>query len=151
MAVRRFSHIAIQVSDLARSHRFYRDALEFRELTIRGGPTALYLGDPALELKAVFLERDGTQIELQQLSLPDTEELAGFNRLGLAHIGLRVDDVDAVIAAVKEHGGEVIESSRFKNADWDSDVVFVADPDGTWIELIRSAGDPSTPPGEPIR
>ncbi len=41
MAVRRFSHIAIRVSDLA---------------------------------------RDGTQIELQQLSLPDTEEQAGFNR-----------------------------------------------------------------------
>ena len=153
MAVRRFSHIAIRVSDLERSRRFYREALEFRELSdleIQGGPTARWLEKPDLGLHAVFLERDGTQVELQVLDLPKPDERAGYNTIGLAHIGLRVDDVEAVTQAVCAHGGEVIERSRYRNEALGSHVVFIADPDGTWIELIQALGDPEVPPGEPL-
>jgi len=154
MGVLRFSHLAIRVTDLERSRRFYRDALEFRELTaleIAGGPTALLLEQPDLLLRAIFLERDGTQLELQQLDLPDEPEAVAWTRVGLAHFGLRVDDVDAMLERVVELGGSVLETSRFRSEAHASDVVFVTDPDGTYVEIIRAAGDPASPPGEPLR
>ena len=153
MAVQRFSHIAIRVSDLERARTFYREALECREvsqLEIQGGPTAQVLGIDDLKLRALFLERDGTHIELQQLDLPLTEEKALWSRLGLGHIAFRVDDLEAVTARVQQLGGEVLEASRMRHAQGGAQVVFVADPDGTRIELIQSAGDPSVPPGDPI-
>ena len=55
-----------------------------------------------------------------------------------------------MLAAVIEAGGDVVESSRLRNPDYGSDLVFVSDPDGTFIELIDVPGDPSGPPGEPI-
>lgn len=153
MPVERFSHLAIRVSDLARSRRFYRDVLGFRELTelsIEGGPTAQLLGRPGLKLEAVFLERDGTQIELQRIDHEGSTERAGFVRMGLAHFGLRVRDLDRVASDVVAAGGELIDDSRFRSADLGSHVLFVADPDGTYIELIEAPGDPSQPPGSPV-
>lgn len=153
MPVKRFSHLAIRVSDVEASRRFYRDAFGFEErtqLTIKGGPTALLLGDPDVQLDAIFLERDGVVIELQKIHYPDGDTRAGFVRMGLCHFGLYVRDLDAVLAAVIEFGGDVVESSRMRNADYGSDLVFVSDPDGTFIELIDVPGDSTGPPGEPI-
>ena len=153
MTVQRFSHLAIRVTDLERSRTFYRDVLEFRELSeleINGGPTAMLLGRPDLLLRAVFLERDGTQVELQQIDLPDDPESVTWTRVGLAHFGLRVDDVDAMLERVLRGGGAVLEASRFRSEAHGSDVVFITDPDGTYVEIIRSAGDPALPPGEPV-
>ncbi|MBW2269253.1 MAG: VOC family protein [Deltaproteobacteria bacterium] len=153
MPVVRFSHIAIRVSDVGRSRRFYRDVLGFRErteLSIVGGPTALLLGKPEVKLDAVFLERDGTQIEIQQIDHEGADERAGFVRIGLAHIALRVQELDRVVADAVAAGGELLEKSRLRNAQLGSQVVFIADPDGTTIELIEAPGDPSLPPGEPV-
>lgn len=153
MPVKRFSHLAIRVSDVEASRRFYRDVFGFEErtqLTIKGGPTALMLGDPDVQLDAVFLERDGVVVELQKIHYPGDEARAGFVRMGLCHFGLHVDDLDAVLAAVREAGGDVVESSRLRNPDYDSDLVFVTDPDGTFIELIDVPGEPGGPPGDPI-
>ena len=154
MAVQRFSHIAIRVTDLERSRRFYRDALEFRELTeleIVGGPTALLLDRPDLLLRAIFLERDGTQVELQQLDLPGSVEAVTWTRVGLAHIALRVDDVESTLERVQQAGGGVLAASRFRSDEHASEVIFVTDPDGTYVEIIRTAGDPTVPPGESLR
>ena len=154
MAVQRFSHIAIRVTDLERSRRFYRDALEFRELTqleISGGPTALLLDRPDLLLRAIFLERDGTQIELQEIDLPGRVDAVPWTRVGLAHIALRVDDVESTLARVQQAGGGVLEASRFRSEEHASEVVFVTDPDGTYVEIIRAPGDPAIPPGESLQ
>ncbi|NQZ99413.1 MAG: VOC family protein [Myxococcales bacterium] len=154
MAVQRFSHIAIRVTDLERSRRFYRDALEFRELTeleITGGPTALLLDRPDLLLRAIFMERDGTQVELQQLDLPGRVEAVAWTRVGLAHIALRVDDLETTLERVERAGGGVLEASRFRSEERGSEVVFITDPDGTYVEIIRAPGDPAVPPGESLR
>ena len=96
MTIQFLSHVALRVTELDRSLRFYRDGLGFREVSrveLEGGPTALMLNAPEACLRAVFLERDGTTLELQQLSFPDGREL-GVPEVGLgwSHIGLRVDD-----------------------------------------------------------
>lgn len=153
MSVRRLSHIGICVSDLERSVAFYRDALGFRELSrlaVDGAESARLLDLDDGEVRAVYLERDGTRIEL--LYYPVAGHRRGdiprpMNRLGLTHLSLRVDSLEAVIAAVQQTGGEVLAHTRIDHEAWHTSAVFVTDPDGLRIELIKAPGDPNALPG----
>lgn len=137
MGIRQYTHVAIRVSDLERSVCFYRDLLGFTERSRYegvGGPTAMMVGDPQAELAAVFLERDGAVVELQQLEGVDARN--DHVGLGLSHIGFKVTDLSAVTATLQAAGAQVLEHSRYRNDDYRSEVVFVTDPDGTRLELI---------------
>jgi lactoylglutathione lyase len=156
MPIQCMAYVAIRVADLERARRFYRDGLGFAELSrleVSGGsPTARLLGLDELEVSALFLERDGTRLELQQLALPAGRALpAPRAQLGLSHLALRVQDLDAVVASLVVAGGRVLEESRFARADLRSRVVVLEDPDGTRVELIEMPGDPRAPLGRPLR
>ena len=97
----RMSHIGICVSDWKRSLRFYHDVLGFRyvhELEVKGEPSDTLLGLEGVALRAIYLEREGVRIELLHYDAPactgDGEPRA-MNQLGLTHLSLRVDDLDA--------------------------------------------------------
>ena len=153
MNVQRLSHIGICVAELERSVRFYRDALGFRELSrlaMEGAAPERLLGLAGGKLEAVYLERDGTRIEL--LHYPVAGHLEGespcpMNRLGFTHLSLRVANVDTVVAAVTATGGAILTESRIDNEAWRSSAVFVTDPDGLRIELVQAPGDPNKLPG----
>ena len=143
MPIERFTHVCIRVRELDRSVAFYRDVLGFTEQTRykgNGGPSALMIGNPAAALAAVFLERDGTVVELQTLD-GDRDAVVTDVQRGLSHIGFKVTDLPAVIAELRRAGAEVIEESRYHDATLDSEVVFITDPDGTRIELIAAPAD----------
>ena len=74
MPIQFVSYVASRVSDLERSLRFYRDLLGFREISrfeLEGpSPSAQLMELDELSVRARFLERDGTRIELQFLDLP---------------------------------------------------------------------------------
>src|SRR5579862_7304896 len=140
MGIERFTHVCVRVGDLDRSLRFYRDVLGFEERSRhdgRGGPSAMMLGDPGAELHAVFLERDGTIVELQTID-GDSPAVTDGVRRGLSHIGFLVTDLPAVLVRLSDAGAAVVESSRYEDAALGSTVVFVTDPDGTRIELIAA-------------
>ena len=62
----RLTHIGICVSDLARSRRFYCEALGFafeHELAIAGEPTDTLLRLRGSDLRAIYLTRDGVRIQ----------------------------------------------------------------------------------------
>ena len=62
MTIQYVMHFGICVRDLDRSIRFYRDGLGFEEaggLEIAGEPTATLVEIPGMELRAVYLDRDG--------------------------------------------------------------------------------------------
>jgi len=153
VTIHAFSHIALRVTRLDRSLPFYRDGLGFREVSridVEGGPTALMLDAPKARLSAIFLEREGTTLELQQLSLPDGRELVMPEvGLGWSHIGVRVDDAEKVAGVLCALGGRIIESSRYQHPELDSHVLFVSDPDGARVELIQLPGDPEQIVGKP--
>jgi catechol 2,3-dioxygenase-like lactoylglutathione lyase family enzyme len=151
--VLRLSHIGLCVSDLERSVVFYR-ALGFEErarLNVSGEPSAQLLELEGVDLRAVYLERDGTRIELLHYPSPGhvgDGAACPMNSLGLTHLSLRVDDLDAVADALALAGGRILERSRIGIPAAKTRAIFVTDPDGTRIELVEAPGDPHGLPGE---
>ena len=156
MAIQRMAHVGICVSDLERSRRFYRDGLGFREvarLESSSAPTRRLLQMPDASLQGVFLERDGLRIELLYFASPGAK--AGprprpLNLLGLTHLAIRVDALDATLDALRRAGATPLEDTRMENPRFQARAVMVLDPDGTRLELIEAPGDPAAPIGEPL-
>lgn len=142
----RMSHIGICVSDWKRSLRFYHDVLGFRyvhELQVKGEPSDTLLRLKDVALRAIYLEREGVRIELLHYDSPGhvgSAEPRPLNQLGLTHLSLRVDDLDAELAAFERAGVRVLRDTRIEVPAARSKAVFVTDPDGTLIELVQQPG-----------
>lgn len=153
MSFLRLTHIGICVSDWERSVRFYRDVLGFRyrsELQVAGEPsdTLLQLGN--VELRAIYLERDGTRIELLHYASPGHQGDSTprpMNQLGFTHLSLRVDNLAATLAELNKAGVQVLQRTHIDIPAFEAAAIFITDPDGTLIELVQSPGDPESPPG----
>jgi lactoylglutathione lyase len=145
-AIRTLSHIGLCVSDAERAKRFYCDGLGFKP-----GP-AFKSGNevrPMMEvegeinLNSIFIRRDGVSIELLEFEAPAIQGDAKrrpMNLLGFTHLSLLVDDVDEVARRAVDHGGTIVASSRSTSPA--GDFVFVLDPDGTRVELMRLEAGP---------
>ena len=147
----RFTHIGLCVSDLARSRRFYCEALGFtfeHELAIAGEPTDTLLRLRGSDLRAIYLTRDGVRIELLYFASPPAPPRRErvMNEPGLTHLSLRVADMDAALAAVRAAGGRVLEETVVRFPEFQSAAGMVVDPDGQLIELVQAPGDPAAPP-----
>jgi glyoxylase I family protein len=153
MNMQRLSHIGICVSELERSVHFYRDVLGFQELSrlqVKGPEAERLLHIAGGELQAVYLERDGTRIELLYYPVAGHEQAQTprpMNRLGFTHLSLRVADLEVALAAIASGGGTCLADTRIDNDAWGSKAVFVTDPDGLRIELLQAPGDPDALPG----
>ena len=141
------SHIGICVSDWEHSVRFYRDVLGFRytrELQFAGEPSGTLLRLKDVDFRAIYLERDGVCIELLHYASPghvgDGSPRA-MNALGLTHISLRVDDLEAFLPELERAGVQVLRHTRIDIPEAATSAVFIADPDGTLIELVQQPGD----------
>ena len=140
----RFSHLGICVSDLEAALRFYRDALGFEvasELTVKGEPADTLLRLRDVELRAVYLRRDGVTLELLHYAQPghvgDGSPRA-MNALGLTHLSVRVDDLAETLAALSARGFAVLRDTRVENPSLHARAAFVTDPDGTLVELVEA-------------
>jgi glyoxylase I family protein len=153
MAFLRLTHIGICVSDCERSLRFYRDVLGFTyrsELQVAGEPSNTLLQLENVELRAVYLERDGTRIELLHYASPGHRgdgKPRPMNQLGLTHLSLRVDDLAATLADLAQAGVQILHRTHIDIPAFEAAAIFIADPDGTLIELVQSPGDAALPPG----
>jgi len=104
----RVSHLGICVADWKRSLRFYHDVLGFRylhELSLAGEPSDTRLQLEGVELRAIYLEREGLRIELLHFARPGCEVGVvprPMNQPGLTHLSLRVDDLDSQLARLAE-------------------------------------------------
>ena len=143
----RISHIGICVSDWKRSLRFYHDVLGFRyvhELEVKGEPSDTLLRLTGVSLRALYLEREGVRIELLHYDSPGCTgdgEPRPMNQLGLTHLSLRVDDLDAMLAEIAAAGVRVLRETRIEIPQARTKAAFITDPDGTLIELVQQPGD----------
>jgi len=139
----RFSHVGICVTDVESSLRFYQDFLGFQpvhELEIRGKATARLLRLEKVELRALFLERDGVRIELLHYATPGhigEPTPRAMNQIGLTHLSIQVEDIDEVLAGVEPAGGRVLKETIVSVEQTGARAVFLTDPDGTLIELVQ--------------
>ena len=151
MTIKYMMHVGVCVSDLNRSLRFYRDGLGFEEaggIEISGEPTASLVEIPGLELRAVYLDRDGLRIELLHYPSPGcvgAAEARPMNQLGLTHMAVRVENLDDAIAKLSALGGTALEHTRIREEEYDAEIIYLTDPDGTRLELIQTPNDPTRP------
>jgi catechol 2,3-dioxygenase-like lactoylglutathione lyase family enzyme len=140
------SHFGICVTDLDRSLRFYCDGLGFeaaerwdmKDTPDNGLDRALEVESP-VDLVSQFIRNGAMAIELLYYGSPATFGKASASRgqVGITHLSFYVDDVDAAVARLVESGGTLLPNTR---AQPGIDLVFVTDPDGVRVELMK-AGD----------
>ena len=136
------SHVGLCVADLERSLRFYCEGLGFARAegydldgaTLDGLDRALEVPGP-VRLRSQMITLADLKIELLHFTSPRAEGAPSEhrNQLGFTHCSFIVDDVDAVAARLVELGGTIQPSTR---TVLETDIVFVADPDGTRVELM---------------
>jgi len=127
------SHLAVNVSDLERSRRFYADVLGFGTFLDKST-------DP--KLPRIFGHIAGVAVELILVSAPSVDVPPRPRQLGLAGMVFRIDDLDAVCG--KLHAAGLIKVDRPKLFEG-AKVVYVADPDGSFFELIEFPGNAKGP------
>ena len=140
------SHTGICVSSIEVSSRFYCNVFEFEmgKLFTTGRELAPLLGiDGDLEFQCQFVFKNNFLLELLQFKIPGyvgSATARPMNKLGFTHLSFRVDQIDPIVAKVREYGGGFIESSRTRRqmppSGYTEEVVFCTDPDGTRIELM---------------
>lgn len=139
-----WSHVGLCVSDLARSMRFYCDGLgckpsERYELDAEQMPGlgyALEVGDRAV-IVSQMITHGQLRIELIEWKSPGADGTPSHrrNQLGLTHLSFWVPDVESVAERLQQFGGTVLPATRQSPG---VDLVFLADPDGTRIELMAA-------------
>jgi catechol 2,3-dioxygenase-like lactoylglutathione lyase family enzyme len=132
----RVHHVGLCVTDLARSRRFYEQALGFthrKDLQVPDALAArlLQVAEP-VGLTAVYLERGGFVLELLHFAREGNAPARdrGFTEPGLTHLSFTVDDVADACARVADLGGEILQDTRTGRA------IIVRDPDGQLLELV---------------
>lgn len=138
------SHIGVVVTDLDRSTQFYCDGLGFENLfTYETGSEIAKLADldPDVQMTGRFLRKPGIRLELMlyKRARPSTGPRPMDQIGGPTHMALRVEDMDAAIAAVRKFGGTVNEYGRTKYEivpGEDIELVHCLDPDGMKLELV---------------
>lgn len=142
------NHVGICVSDLERSRRFYTEALGFRpwwELEVPDERAAPLLRLPApLGTRAVYLANGRFVLELVHYRHHAASSQPGgraMDVLGLTHLSLAVDNLDAAMARIEALGGEVLRSTYAGGA-----AVMARDPDGQLLELTTLRFPAMRPP-----
>ena len=93
-------------------------------------------------LTSYFIQKDGLRVELLDYRSPGVfgTPASRRNQLGLTHLSFVVEDVDAAAAELERYGGTIVEGTRSGQDDPTSvQIIFLADPDGTRVELMRLA------------
>jgi lactoylglutathione lyase len=134
------SHIAICTSDLERSARFYTEALGFtHEYYVDfAEPFEILMEVPQVKGRVGLFHRGNFRLELcsyQQPGVHGAPERRPMNQVGLSHVSLVVDDLDAVSERIVALGGRVYPETRMSAPA--GDLVFCTDPDGVRLELWR--------------
>ncbi|HVQ59632.1 MAG TPA: VOC family protein [Solirubrobacterales bacterium] len=134
-------HAGVTCADLEASLRFYRDLLGI-PMRARGENEVMAAGHAGAKYAWADLELpDGRVVELLEPFERGHEPLPpGTERPGSAHTGLRVADIEAMLARLAEAGVEPLNppvTLQEPGAWHGSTIAYVRDPDGHAVELVQ--------------
>jgi catechol 2,3-dioxygenase-like lactoylglutathione lyase family enzyme len=144
----RIFHVNVNCSDLSHARAFYVDACGLAEgartAPERTQPGTAFGLDRARWDAVILLGArgfDGGAIDLLEWQEPTPVGAApsALYETGFQRVGITVSDLDAVIAAAREHCGVVWSEPDVHHVAGGAEIriVFVNDPDGTAIELVE--------------
>jgi catechol 2,3-dioxygenase-like lactoylglutathione lyase family enzyme len=145
MTVQRLEHIGIVVDDLAAATAFITAlGLEVEgETSVEGGLVDRINGLEGVQADIVILRTpdDSSKLELARYRSPSYEGGDGPtppNAPGIRHILFLVDDIEASLAGLRAHGGELVgELVNYENSYW---LCYVRGPAGIIVELAEKIG-----------
>ena len=124
----RINIVCLGVRDMKRSIRFYRDGLGFRTQATEDNPAVAFFDTPGTRFELFPLDRLARDIN------PDDPPAgSGFSGVTLAYNVAGKDEVDGVIALVREAGGTIAKEPQ--DAFWGGYHAYFADPDGYYWEV----------------
>ena len=147
MSARLDHHVALRVSDIERSIRFYEEALDGRLVAapiVREGPYIEEVFGPGAVVKVCHVAFDANALELWQflapvVPIPPQDQLA----VGIMHFAVTVDDAAEALARVEAAGGKARFPIKPIGGDSPGRFVYCDDPDGHVFELL-SVDHPET-------
>lgn len=142
MTVQRLEHIGIVVDDLASATAFFVAlGLELEgEASVEGGLVDRINGLEGVRADIVMLRApdDSSKLELAKYRSPShagDDAPAPPNATGIRHILFLVDDIQASLARLRAHGGELVgELVNYENHYW---LCYVRGPAGVIVELAE--------------
>ncbi len=145
MTIQRMDHVGIVVDDIQAAIAFFLElGLELQgEASVQGGWVDRVIGLEGVSAQIAMMETpDGHgRVELAKFhapSGPDGDRQAPSNTPGIRHLSFLVDDIDAVLAGLRAHGGELVgEVERYKDI---YRLCYVRGPEGIIVELAQRIG-----------
>jgi len=134
-------HVAISVSNMDQALAFYRDALGMqvvRDLTLSGEKLSSLVGLEGARIHNVALQMGGAEIQLLDFISPKGKSFPDRRPCdhGLAHIALRVEDVDAMYRKLKALGVK-INSEPTTVREGGGRTFYCTGPDNVVVEFIQ--------------
>jgi catechol 2,3-dioxygenase-like lactoylglutathione lyase family enzyme len=139
-------HIGIVVDDLTAATEFFTAlGLEVEGKTsVEGDPVDRINGLEGVQADVVILrtpDRNGSKLELARYRAPAYEgnhTQAPANAPGIRHVLFAVEDIEASLAKLRAHGGELVgELVNYENIYW---LCYVRGPAGIIVELAQKIG-----------
>ena len=145
MTIQRMDHVGIIVDDLAAATEFFVElGLEGRgEGSVEGRWVDSVVGLEGVQVDFAMMQTpDGNgRLELVKFHSPPSQGDNGHapaNAPGIRHIAFVVEDIDAVVAGLRAHGGELVgEVERYEDI---FRLCYVRGPAGIIIELAERIG-----------
>jgi len=144
MTIKRMDNVLIVVDDLEAVKAFFI-ALGLTlegETTVEGPEVGRLIGLENVRATLAMLRTpDGQGIELDKFHTPDAVRFgpvaAPVNTLGLRRVMFAVDDIDAMLARMREHGAEIIGDMRYGES---YRLAYIRGPEGLIVGLAEALG-----------
>ncbi len=144
MTVKRMDNVLIVVDDIEAVTAFFI-ALGLTlegETTVEGPEVGRLIGLENVRATLAMLRTpDGQGIELDKFHTPDAVRFgpveAPVNALGLRRVMFAVDDIDAMVARMRERGDEIIGEMRYGES---YRLAYIRGPEGIVVGLAASLG-----------
>lgn len=144
MTIKRMDNVLIVVDDLDAVKAFFIElGLELEgETTVEGPLIGSLIGLKDVRATIAMMRTpDGHGIELDKFHTPDAVRFgpvdAPVNTLGLRRVMFAVDDINTVVARMREYGAEIMGEMQYKDT---YKLAYIRGPEGIIIALAEQCG-----------